>query len=1072
MKKLTGICIVVALVLNLLTGCAPKMEQAEPQVTKSVEQEVTQTTLMIYMVGSDLEAKTGAATTDLEEIAASGIDLSCNRVVVCAGGSPYWVNETVQPDQLNILTLQEQGFAVVDTLESGSMGVPQQLQNFLTYCHTNYAGDEFALVLWDHGNGPVMGYGKDILFANDALQLVEIRQALENSPFGQTEKLSWIGFDACLMASAELSCLLADYADYLIASQEVEPAFGWDYSFLSQLGKADTAKLLSLATENYLAACEDYYTQRNYSNYDVTLSVVDLSLAKELDQAINDLFSQAEVEVAHYYDLLAKKRIESMALGRATTGSEYDLVDLQDMASRLSSQYPQQSAVLQDVIDRMVVVNATSMDKCCGMSLYYPFYNKRYYEKDWKRIYEELNIFPEYLDYLTGYEEIWLREDEIGQNVMGLTPEQTAKNSYSVTLTPEQAASYASGQFHVLRRREGDVYQRVFNSQDVIWDGSTLTANYDGMAIYVNTGDGQHFNLALSEVDQIERLSRYRGRCALSNMAYQPEDLTDEELPEEVMSNWRYLLTLNRETGKVEMSGSVPYEESDVEELLESGRKEDAPFSSYGMIEFIDDPNLYITRYKNGAIKPLSQWYNTRIYTGRAVFTSMNYSFTYEPLANGEYYLTFEITDTQSEGYCTELLPIIVDNDLPAAEKAPPVSCVKWQPGESRVLLTEKDDIRVYLTTQDTERNGTRYFVDVENFGEDTVKLSVEGDILLNGTIHVESNVSLRIRPNDFMYEELSFGLAETTNVLKNLETLQFTINLVNNRSGRTLWPEQTFLVDMSQAPSADMESSYRTTLCFDYPFMGAIAQEQILCETEQMRLTLLGVGSAVENNTRTSCDFYFRAENLSDKDSNISLEGIVINGQFFELYGDDSVSAGKEKYFSAWFDGSTLKNQKTTGIHSLEFLVSISEEDQTWFREMPRMWCPVTLQQAADPQSGLSGKLLWEEQGVRLSLLEFDPQGGQWLLLVENNTDQDISLNAVDASYDGIPSGSGWSIYLYEGALGAGQTTVCSVRIFDVGDDDLTSVPKEISFRPQVRSFYETQVLFTSDETITLSVQ
>ena len=45
------------------------------------------TTLMIYMVGSDLEAKGGAGTADLEEMLKSEVDLSKNNVVVYAGGT-------------------------------------------------------------------------------------------------------------------------------------------------------------------------------------------------------------------------------------------------------------------------------------------------------------------------------------------------------------------------------------------------------------------------------------------------------------------------------------------------------------------------------------------------------------------------------------------------------------------------------------------------------------------------------------------------------------------------------------------------------------------------------------------------------------------------------------------------------------------------------------------------------------------------------------------------------------------------------------------------------------------------
>ena len=46
----------------------------------------------------------------------------------------------------------------------------------------------------------------------------------------------WIGFDACLMSSVETAFMCAPYAEYMIASQEVEPGSGWNYAFLSGIG--------------------------------------------------------------------------------------------------------------------------------------------------------------------------------------------------------------------------------------------------------------------------------------------------------------------------------------------------------------------------------------------------------------------------------------------------------------------------------------------------------------------------------------------------------------------------------------------------------------------------------------------------------------------------------------------------------------------------------------------------------------------------------------------------------------------------------------------------------------------
>jgi hypothetical protein len=289
-------------------------------------------TLMIYMIGPDLESKSGLGTEDLEEIAGSGVDLGDVNVIVCAGGTEKWRNEDMSAESNTILRLRRGGFTTEETWEAASMGDKETLSGFLTYCAENYPADEYALILWDHGSGPVMGFGMDTLHDRDNLTLAEMREAMEASPFGPDTKLAWVGFDACLMASAELACVWSDYADYLVASQEVEPAFGWRYSFLKDAAKVDTPELLNSVTRTYLESCEAYYVEKGYAERDTTLSCMDLSKAGALKNAVNDLFGKAAADVDKSYNRLAGRRIKTRALGRATTGSEYDLVDLNDAA--------------------------------------------------------------------------------------------------------------------------------------------------------------------------------------------------------------------------------------------------------------------------------------------------------------------------------------------------------------------------------------------------------------------------------------------------------------------------------------------------------------------------------------------------------------------------------------------------------------------------------------------------------------------------------------------------------------------------------------------------------------------
>lgn len=1056
MKRIILVCMAVSMLLLLAAGCQEKQEPPQGPTT----------TLMIYMMGSDLEPKAGAASADLEEIANSGIDLSRNKVVVCAGGSPYWHNETVNQEQINILALEEQGFVTVSTMDSVSMGTPQLLSSFLNDCHEKYPSDQYALILWDHGNGPVLGYGKDILYGNDALLLAEIAQAMEESVFGGDNKLAWVGFDACLMASAELSCTMADYADYLIASQEIEPAFGWDYSFLAQLGKLETPELLVKLTENYMAACDAYYRDRGYEHYDVTLSAVDLSYARDLERTVNALFSEASGEVAHYYDLLAMNRAQSRELGRATTGSAYDLVDLGDMAMQLQAQYPEAVRALLDVVEEMVFINAASMEGCCGMSLYYPFYNKHYYEKDWKTVYSQLNVFPEYGAYLEEYEETWLQENKLEDMTLGGTPEETAENTYSVTLSEDQAKAFGSAVYYIMRRESGDLYRPVYSSRDVTWENNTLTAKYDGMAIYVRTGEDVSFIPPLAALDQIDRLYRYSGMLVLANTSYKPEDLTDEELPEEDFSKWRYLLTLNSETGKVEMSGTVPAQEHSAQDLVQLGRIEEADLSQYGTIEFYDTLPLYITRYENGVIKPLSQWYARGTVTGYALPLAESYSFEYAPLADGEYYLMFEITDTQSGVYCTEMLPITVEHPL-GEEKELPVTELVWEAGEDRVLLKEQDGVKLYLMTRDTEHNGTRYYVEAENANDYAVRISL-GDVVVNGNLLTTAGASVTAGPHDFMYEELHFGIVEGTGELEALQSLTLSMTARKERSGMTMWPQQQLRVNVEAAPKTDIREEYRGGFAYDLPHLGAKAEKQILYESENLRLTLLGLGESSGGSPAANCLIY--AENLSDRPLNFGIFGQVLNGYYVDDYASASLSAGMATYLEVDGIQYNLNKLGFDQLHSVTLMVAESHRGLWWLNSTECIWCPVELSQAGESRTIQPGELLWEGQDVKVYLYRGTGKDGSWYVITENNSHQDISLWAIDVCFDGVPADRTNASFYISSKVGAGQRRVAQMLYTDF--DEGNPMPQEITFSFQIRSFDETRVIHTAAERVTLRVE
>jgi len=123
-------------------------------------------------------------------------------------------------------------------------------------------------------------------------QLAEAMRQI-NEVLGQ--KLDILGMDACMMQMLEVGYQVRKYADYVVASQEVELAQGWDYSaFLAMLAKNRlTPEQLA---QNIVQTFGSYYGGK-YSSFGYTQSAVKcdcLELLKANVDAIAQLIAQAK----------------------------------------------------------------------------------------------------------------------------------------------------------------------------------------------------------------------------------------------------------------------------------------------------------------------------------------------------------------------------------------------------------------------------------------------------------------------------------------------------------------------------------------------------------------------------------------------------------------------------------------------------------------------------------------------------------------------------------------------------------------------------------------------------------
>ncbi len=413
-------------------------------------------TLMVYMVGSDLESQIGAATHDLQEIALSGYDPDELNVVVCAGGASKWWNTSVQGDELSMYIMEDEDIVPVYEMKGENMADPDTLTEFINEAKEEYPADSYSLLLWNHGGGAVMGYGVDENHNNEMLSVAQLGKAVESSDVCDDGKFEWIGFDACMMGMIEVADALKDSADYMIASEEVEAQDGWNYSALGELtdkGAYDGEEAGEIITESF----GRYYDENYHYVPDYTLSCVDLSKVGDVTEAITDFAKKADgALVKGDYSKIAKARDNTKAFGGTGKSSLYDYIDLGCFSKQIEDIYPDEAENIEDAVKNCVVHNVTNISRASGISVYFPYENIGSMDKMVESY--EGNFNDEYTSFINDFAERLHGEDDTEWKVIESEPAKSGESStgYSVKLTEDEVQNFAKGYSSIWEKNAND----------------------------------------------------------------------------------------------------------------------------------------------------------------------------------------------------------------------------------------------------------------------------------------------------------------------------------------------------------------------------------------------------------------------------------------------------------------------------------------------------------------------------------------------------------------------------------------------------------------------------------------
>ena len=349
--------------------------EPEPVVTQAKQ------TIMLYIIGSNLESEEGLATRDLVEISKTDIADDTN-IIIQTGGCEDWDNTFCKDGTVQRFSYRNGKFTELDDLGAIPMANMNNLTDFIKFAADEYPADDYILILWDHGGGVPIGYGIDELFPDEMLYDYQIGHAIDKSGV----HFDSVIFDACNMCTLEVAMALKNSADYLIGAESYVNGTGLSYTnWINMLAEnpVSTGKYREQVVADYMDYCQERDMVASMSS--ISLSHID-AVYKAYTDYLDDM--KSDLERNKFSDIITARDSCGAYMGT-------DSVDLVTLANKYESNYS--TNLINSVVN---AVDYTESDFAYGhgITAYFPYDYSDYYD-DGRITFTAL----EYNDTITGF---------------------------------------------------------------------------------------------------------------------------------------------------------------------------------------------------------------------------------------------------------------------------------------------------------------------------------------------------------------------------------------------------------------------------------------------------------------------------------------------------------------------------------------------------------------------------------------------------------------------------------------------------------------------------------------------
>ncbi len=374
-----------------VTGIVETLQARVAKDTSSPKSDLAEWTVMVYVNAKNNLEKYGLMNVNQMEMVGSTdkvkIAVELGRLSTYDSSDGGWKGERryiIQKDDAADHISSE----VKEEIGKADMGDWHHLVDFVSWAKRTAPAKHYMLIVWNHGSGWLKDINQDIWLrgisyddeSGNHLSTPDLGQAL-----AAVGKLDIYASDACLMQMAEVGYQIKDYADYLVQSEETEPADGYTYNTLlgplaaePAMGSMALAKLTAQTyTEHYASAGKE-----------ATQSVVKTAALPRL-QTLLSSWADA-VMSANETAVIKSARSASQHFYYSENKDLLHFIKLVDAWSKDAAVKSQGAEIESFLARELIIANATTGSKykdASGLAIYIPSgsYNSHYDELAWAK---------------------------------------------------------------------------------------------------------------------------------------------------------------------------------------------------------------------------------------------------------------------------------------------------------------------------------------------------------------------------------------------------------------------------------------------------------------------------------------------------------------------------------------------------------------------------------------------------------------------------------------------------------------------------------------------------------------